>query len=126
MNPTQALQKMETQAAKRVYSPRTDIYETDGAIVLRADLPGVEEASLDITLEENRLEIYAASEPREAQGYNLSHYECGSGDYGRSFVLPDKIDGEKVDAVLRNGVLELTLPKKEGAAARRIPVGAGK
>ena len=50
MDPTRAFQKMETQAAKRVYSPRTDIYETDEAIVLRADLPGVEEASLDITL----------------------------------------------------------------------------
>ena len=47
MIPTQALQKMETQSAKRVYSPRTDIYETDEAIVLRADLPGVEEASLN-------------------------------------------------------------------------------
>ena len=123
---TQALQKMETQSAKRVFSPRTDIYETAEAIVLRADLPGVDEAALDIALEANRLEIYAVPEPREVQGYNLSHYEYGGGDYGRSFVLPDKVDGEKVDAALSNGVLELTLPKKEGAAARRIPVGGGK
>ena len=126
MNPTQALQKMETQSAKRVFSPPTDIYETDEAIVLRTDLPGVEEAALNITLEANRLEIYAAPERREVQGYNLSHYEYGGGDYERSFVLPDKVDGEKVDAALSNGVLELTLPKKEGAAARRILVGGGK
>ena len=123
---TQALQKMETQSAKRVFSPRTDIYETAEAIVLKADLPGVDEAALDIALESNRLEIYAAPEPREVQGYNLAHCEYGGGDYERSFVLPDKVDGEKVAAALSNGVLELTLPKKEGAAARRIPVAGGK
>ena len=126
MNPTEALQKTETRSAKKAFSPRTDIYETDEAIVLRADLPGVDEASLDITLAANRLEIYAAPEPREVQGYNLAHCEYGGGDYGRSFVLPDKVDGEKVDAALSNGVLELRLPKKEGAAARRIPVAGGK
>ena len=55
MNPTEALQKTETRSAKKAFSPRTDIYETDEAIVLRADLPGVDEASLDITLAANRL-----------------------------------------------------------------------
>ena len=122
--PKQTLQKAETQPAKRVFSPRADIYEKDDVIVVVADLPGVEDKSLDITLEKNRLNIRGSTEPGDSNGYSLAHREYRDGDYERSFILSDKVEGEKIEAVLKNGVLELKLPKIKEAAARKIQVKA--
>ena len=122
---TQALQTTETQPTRRVYSPRTDIYETDEAIVVVADLPGVEEKGLDITLNENRLVIHGSPRAGDFEGYNLAYREYNDGDYERSFALADKVDKEKIDAALKNGVLELRLPKVKEAAARQIAVKSG-
>lgn len=107
-----------------VYIPRADIFETEGQVIVIADMPGVSETSVDITLEKNTLTIRGQVEPDNYPDYTLSYAEYGVGDYERSFVLSDKIDQEHIEASVKNGVLRLLLPKQEEAKARRIQVKA--
>jgi len=107
------------------FVPRADIYETDDAIFIVADMPGVDESSLDITLENNVLTINGYVEPVPPQGYSLVYSEYREGDYVRSFRLSDEIDRSGIDATLKDGVLRLHLPKVKEARMRKIAVKAG-
>ena len=107
------------------FVPRVDIYETDDAIVVVADMPGVDESSLDITLENNELTINGYVEPMQLEDYSLTYAEYREGDYVRSFRLSDEIDREGIEATLKNGVLCLNLPKVKEARTRKIEVKTG-
>jgi len=119
-------QAVETEATRnrKIYLPRVDIFETSDAIVLIADMPGVDENSVTITLERNVLTLTGSPAIEHLKGYEIALAEYDVGDYQRSFSLSDEIDGEKIDAVVKNGVLRLTLPKAEPAKARKINVKA--
>lgn len=130
---TQALEKKAPAAlstaaqrpsTRRVYSPRADVYETAEEIVVVAELPGVSEESLDITLEQRELTIRGTAAAAAPEGYRLIYSEYGEGDYERRFVLADTIDRNSIAASLKNGVLQLRLPKVKEALARKIPVKA--
>ena len=129
---TQALEQQETPSLptaertnnRRVFSPRADVYETPEEIVVVAELPGVTEASLDITLEHRELTIRGTTSPIAPSGYRLIYSEYGEGDYERRFVLANSIDRSGIAATLKNGVLHLRLPKIKEALARKIPVKA--
>lgn len=105
-----------------VYIPRADIFETEDQFTIIADVPGVSEDSVDITLEKNTLTIRGYVEPENHPDYTLSYAEYGIGDYERSFVLSNKIDQDRIEASVRNGVLRLVLPKQEETRARKIQV----
>lgn len=107
------------------FVPRADIYETDDAVFVVADMPGVDESSLDITLENNVLTINGYVEPLPPEGYTLIYAEYREGDYVRSFRLSDEIDRASIEATLKDGVLRLTLPKGKEARTRKIAVKAG-
>ena len=107
------------------FVPRADIYETDEAIFVVADMPGVDESSLDITLENNVLTINGYVEPTPPEAYSLVYSEYREGDYVRSFRLSDEIDRSGIEATLKDGVLSLHLPKVKEARTRRISVKAG-
>jgi HSP20 family protein len=107
------------------FVPRADIYETDDTIVVVADMPGVDESSLDITLENNELTINGYVEPMQPEDYSLTYAEYREGDYVRSFRLSDEIDREGIEATLKDGVLRLNLPKVKEARTRKIEVRAG-
>jgi HSP20 family protein len=109
----------------RCFIPRSDIYELDDQIVIVADVPGVDEKSLDVTLERNILTINALVEPALPQGYSLSFAEYEVGDFQRSFRLSEEIDREKIRASVKDGVLRLYLPKAKEARMRKISVKAG-
>jgi HSP20 family protein len=104
------------------FTPRSDIYELDDQIVIVADVPGVDEKSLDVTLEKNVLTINALVDPVVPQGYSLSLAEYQVGDYHRSFRLSDEIDRENIQASVKDGVLRLYLPKAKEALMRKISV----
>ena len=93
------------------FVPRVDIYETNDAIFVTADMPGVDETSVDIMLENDVLTINGYIEPVEPEGYQLAHAEYRVGDYERRFTLSNKIDQERIEATMKNGVLRLHLPK---------------
>lgn len=120
----QASNGAERTRSTRVYAPNVDIFSEGDTIVLLADMPGVDEKSIDITLEKNVLTVQGFVTPREHSGYELGYAEYGEGDYYRSFTVPDEIDRDHIEATVRNGVLRLQLPKSPQAKTKRITVQA--
>ncbi|MCD6507898.1 Hsp20/alpha crystallin family protein [Candidatus Poribacteria bacterium] len=105
---------------KRLYAP-VDICETDDKILLWAEMPGVKKEDVEIRVEGNDLEIIGHLKESEEGKFLLN--ECPrEGDYHRAFTLSDEIDTSSIKAKLVDGVLELTLPKKEQAKPREIPI----
>jgi len=107
------------------YTPRFDIVETDGELVLFGDLPGVKKDDLDIRFENGDLTIEGKVLPRQTEREFL-YGEYGMGDFRRSFTISETINVEKISAELHSGVLTLHLPKVEAAKPRKIAVKAGK
>jgi HSP20 family protein len=100
--------------------PQIDLFEADDAIMLVADLPGVNEEDVEITLEKDRLTIVGTMASLAPDGYRPVYSEFWHGDYKRSFILSDEIDRDNIEASFENGVLRLSLPKSEKAKARKI------
>ena len=115
----------ERMSPRTTFIPRADIYETDQNVVVIVDMPGANEDSIDIMLEENTLVIDGKSTFDAPDGYSLVFAEFEAGDYERKFRITDQIDRENIDATYKDGVLRLTLPKAEQAKARKISVTAG-
>ena len=130
---TNELQKTAAEVAdaaapareRQVFSPRADIYETGNEIVVMADMPGVQEGSVDISLEKNVLTIQGKVEALPRVGYRLAYGEFDDGDYKRSFALSEGVDRDRIEATARDGVVRLVLTKAKEATARKIPVKAG-
>jgi len=106
----------------RCFVPRTDIYETDDAIMVVTDIPGADEKNVDVTLEKNVLTIDARVEPQIPEGFTLTYAEYGIGDYQRSFSISEQIDRDHIEATVKNGVLHLKLPKAGPAKTQKIKV----
>ncbi|NWF83889.1 MAG: Hsp20/alpha crystallin family protein [Bryobacteraceae bacterium] len=113
-------------ASARPWSPSVDIAENENELTLTADLPGVKMDDLDIKIEEGVLTLSGARkfENEEKKG-NYHRIERAYGSFHRAFSLPDTIDADKVQARFDNGVLRVTLPKKEVARPRSIKVTVG-
>jgi len=128
-----AMCKRESQTPARteraqqtpVFTPRVDIREMASGLILVADMPGVDESSVTIDLEGSELTIRGTFVPKAPEGYTLTYQEYASGDYERAFTLGDTIDRENIKAVVKDGILRLTLPKVKEAQPRRITVNAG-
>lgn len=115
----------ERTRARPAFVPRTDIYETNDSIKVVVDMPGVNEDTVDITVEQNVLTIDGYAGPVEHEGYNrLAYSEYRVGDYQRSFTLSGQIDRDKIEAVVSGGVLRVHLPKAE-PTTQKIAVKAG-
>lgn len=117
--------RVERASERPVFVPATDIYETEGSVVLLADMPGVDDKSVDVNLEKGVLTLRGHVEPKALEGRRLQYAEYRLGDYERSFTLSDEVDGEKINATLKHGVLRLELPKKDAAKPRKIEVKVG-
>jgi len=115
----------ERMRAHTTFIPRSDIYETEINVVVTVDMPGTSEDMIDVTLEKNILTINGNSSHGAPDGYALSFAEFQPGDYERSFRLTDQIDRDGIEALYKDGVLKLTLPKADVAKARKISVKAG-
>jgi HSP20 family protein len=116
---------VERTRPHKVYTPNVDILERKDEIVVTADLPGVDEKSLDITLEKNVLTINGRVESEVAEPYRIAYAEYGIGDYQRAFTLSDEVDKERIQATMKNGVLRLVMHKAAAATTRKIMVTAG-
>lgn len=112
----------EQTRSQKLYTPHTDICESKEQIVLLADMPGVKQDGVDITLEQNILTIYGHVDQPEFPGYTLSYAEYGLGGYKRVFALSNEIDRESIQASVKNGVLKLVLPKSKRSMPRKITV----
>lgn len=108
-----------------VFSPNVDIFETDQAITVLADLPGIKADQLSIDLRDNILTLSTEMPATDGRDEEPILIEYGIGKYYRQFTLSNVIDQAKIDARLQDGVLRLTLPKIEKATPRTITVSAG-
>jgi len=107
-------------AARPLFLPAADIYETRDNLVVLAEMPGVAPDGVDITLERRVLTIRGRNAVGDHAGYRRVYDEYADGDYERVFTLSENIDRDRIEATLRDGVLHLVLPKAETAKARKI------
>lgn len=113
----------DTQTAT-VYRPHVDILDSAQKVVLVVDVPGVDENSVDVTLEKNMLTIRGQVERPTYEGHKLVHAEYGVGNYERVFIVSEQIERDGIEATVKNGVLRVTLPKSQKAGAQKITVKA--
>ena len=119
----QELAKAQEQTRPgRYYVPNVNIYELEDSLKLWADMPGVKEKDLDVTLNNGVLTIVGKVATDMYAGLRPMYTEYNVGNYYREFAVNESIDESKIKATLRNGVLELELPKKEQAKPKRIEV----
>lgn len=102
--------------------PSTDILETADGYAIYVDMPGVRKEYLIIDLTEDELRVGGQTAYQGATNENRVHVEFGNVEYSRAFTLSHIVDREKIKATLKNGVLELLLPKAEKALPRKIQV----
>ena len=108
------------------WAPAVDIYEQDGNIVMKAELPGVDPKAVDIRLENNTLTLRGERKlDKEVKEDNYHRVERAYGTFSRSFTLPTVVDQGSIKAEYRDGVLKLTLPKREEAKPRQIQINVG-
>jgi HSP20 family protein len=107
-----------------LFAPNFDVKETKDGYEFRADLPGVREEDLEISLTGNRLTISGKREQeKHEQGDTYYTSERSYGSFSRAFTLPDGTDADNVKAELKNGVLEVLVPKKPEVQPKKIPIG---
>ena len=102
-------------------APNMTIYETDQAVVVIADMPGVTQNGIDITVDADVLTVRGAVAPMTHNGFRLRHREYQEANFERSLTMPPEIDVEQVKASVKNGVVTLTLPKNKAVQSRRSP-----
>ena len=106
------------------FVPAFEVKETKDAYVFKADLPGIEEKDLDITLHGDRLTVSGKRESeRSEESDRFYAYERSYGTFSRSFTLPEGVDAEHVAADMKSGVLTLRLPKRPEVQPKRIALG---
>ncbi|MBR8233599.1 Hsp20/alpha crystallin family protein [Burkholderia sp. AU42008] len=131
-NPTLAERQPSTvhaaaaEAVRRpAITPSVDIVEDARGVTLRADLPGVPRENLDVKVHDTTLTLEAATHIDTPADLRVRHAEVRATRYARSFVLSADLDTSRIDANLRDGVLTLTIPRREETRPRRIDVTVG-
>jgi len=105
------------------WAPRVDIYENEDSITLEADLPGMKPGDFNLSIENYRLTLSGERKfEKEKKGDNWRRVERGYGGFTRAFSLPSTVNVDAVSAEFRDGVLRVTLPKREEVKARQIQV----
>jgi HSP20 family protein len=115
--------KEEKTIPGRYYIPYADIYETDDALAVVLEMPGVEKNDLNVALENDVVRVEGQIDFSKYKDMEPVYAEYNVGHYARSFVLSNKVDREKISANLEDGVLTLTLPKTKHVQPRKIAIG---
>ena len=121
---TESEMKTEERRLPRV-KPATDIIEKEDGFYIYVDMPGVAKSDLVIDLNEDELKVSGKAEYVLPEGQKLGHVEFGGGESFRSFTVSHIVDKERIKATLKDGVLELHLPRQEKAQPRKIEIQAG-
>lgn len=119
------VEEMARAAFDTRLTPKLDMFEENGELVVKAEMPGVRKKDLDISLEGDILTIKAEKKEEKEEGEKgTTHYtrERRFGQYIRYMALPARVDAEKVSATLKKGLLEVRLPRAEGPESKHIEV----
>jgi len=115
-------QQEEKTVPGRYYVPATDIFETDDALTLMLEMPGVNKDAVDVQIEHDVLRVEGKIDSSAYREIEPVYTEYNVGHYARAFTLSNKIDRDAITARVDDGVLTLTLPKSKDALPRRITV----
>jgi HSP20 family protein len=116
----------ESDLMRGAWSPQVDIFENQDQIVLEAELAGMKPENVEISIENNVLTLHGERKfEKKDEGDNFHRVERSYGSFTRSFTLPPTVQSENANAEFENGVLRLTLAKREEAKPRRIEIKAG-
>jgi len=114
--------KGEKTVPARYYIPHTDIYETDDALMVVMEVPGVDRSNIDVKVENDELRVEARIDFSKYEGMEPLYTEYNIGHFARTFSLSHMIDQQTIGATLSDGVLTLTLKKVQQAQPRRIEI----
>ena len=114
--------KQESTAASRAFLPVTDIFETEQALTVILEMPGVARENVEVHVENDVLTIQGRIDYAKYEGLQPVYTEYNVGHYLRSFQISSKIEQARISAELKDGVMRLTLPKVEKAKPRKITV----
>ncbi|ABZ94301.1 Small heat shock protein (molecular chaperone) [Leptospira biflexa serovar Patoc strain 'Patoc 1 (Ames)'] len=103
----------ESKTQVRVYSPNVDVYESETSLFFRVEMPGVDETSVEISIEKDQLHLEGKFHIPGIDRGQVRLAEYKEGNYSRKFTIGKAVDTEKAVAKMKNGILELTLPKIE-------------
>jgi HSP20 family protein len=117
---TQAEERTE---AGKFFSPYTDIHETERAVILTMEVPGVGKDAIDIQLDKGVLTVKGTVDAAKYESLRPIYSEYNVGNFARTFSVSPKIDASGIAATVADGVLTIELPKAKEALARRIAVG---
>ena len=116
----------QDEVLRGAWTPSVDIFENKNEIVLEAELPGMNSEDVNISIENNVLTLHSERKfEKKDEGDNFHRVERSYGSFTRSFTLPPTVSSENAQAEFQNGVLRLTLAKREEAKPRRIEIKAG-
>jgi HSP20 family protein len=115
----------EATTPMRAFMPNADIFETEDALTLVLEMPGVDRDNIDISVENGVLTVEGKINLGKYEGLQPVYGEYNVGPYRRSFRISSQIDQDKINAEMRDGVITLVLPKAEEAKPRRIEVRTG-
>ena len=105
------------------WSPAVDLYEAQDSLILKAELPGVEQSEIELRVDDNRISL--RGERRLKEAVNQEHFhrmERAFGPFSRSFTLPTPVDADQVKAEFKNGILMVVLPKRIDKSSKHIPI----
>jgi len=112
-----------TRRTEQAWTPAVDIYEDDKEIVVKAELPDIEEKDVEVNIQDSVLTIKGERKKEREEKKGTYHLiETSYGSFSRSFSLPNNVDTDKASAKYEKGVLKITLPKKEGAKPKKIDI----
>ena len=112
----------EATTPMRAYMPTADIFETEGALIVVLEMPGVSKDNIDVNVENGLLTVEGRIDFTKYEGLRPVYSEYNVGPYRRSFRISSQIDQSKISAEMRDGVVTLSLPKAEKAKPRRIEI----
>jgi HSP20 family protein len=116
--------KGDEAVATTTWSPAVDIFETEGDIVVKAEIPGMDANDITLHLENNVLTLKGERRfEKETKEENYHRIERSYGTFSRAFSIPSMVDDEKIRADYKEGVLKIVLPKKEQAKPKQIRIG---
>lgn len=113
----------EREIATSTWSPAVDIFENENELVLTAEIPGIDEKDLEIKIEDNTLTLKGERKfEKETKEENYHRIERSYGSFYRAFTLPHSVDAEKVQAEHENGVLKISMPKRQELKPRTVRI----
>ena len=117
------MNRLFLEDAVATWSPAVDIFETEGEIVVKAELPGMDRKDIALNLENNVLTVKGDRRfEKETQEENYHRIERSYGGFSRTFSIPATVDAERIRADYKDGVLKIVLPKKEQAKPKQIRI----